>query len=63
VFEARELARGGEAVVYWAVHQGADEIVVKCPLLTDPEKLAVVYDSIFYESQTLKLLANKACIA
>lgn len=38
---------------------GTDEIVAKCPLfkegITD-EELTTIYDSIFYESQTLKLL-------
>jgi hypothetical protein len=63
VFGVAELARGGEAVVYRAEHKEPIEIVIKCPLLTDPDKLAIVYDSIIYESQTLKLLNMKESIA
>ncbi len=46
----KELARGGEAVVYRIEHAGLDEVVAKCSL-TD-------INDIMEETQTLKLLKN-----
>lgn len=62
----KELARGGEAVVYRVEHTGVGELIVKCPLVK-PElelyEVATMYDSIIYESQTLKLVPFKNNIA
>lgn len=59
LFAASFIAKGGEAIVFKIEHTGTDEIVAKCPIfdkdITEVQ-LATAYDSIFYESQTLKLL-------
>ena len=58
IIQADFLAKGGEAIVYRIEHTGLDEIVVKTPLFSDDgntDKLIEQYDSIFYESQLLKL--------
>ena len=58
MIDVKELARGGEAIVYRVDHTGSDEIVVKTPLFGENpsvEKVMACYDSIFYESQTLML--------
>ena len=49
----KDLARGGEAVVYRIDHTGIDEIVAKCPLFkpeSAKEDLLLAYSSLFYES-------------
>ena len=51
--DVRDLARGGEAVVYRIDHMGIDEIVAKCPLFkpeSSKDDLLLAYSSIFYES-------------
>ncbi len=35
VYTVRELARGGESVVFRITHSNLDETVVKCPLFKD----------------------------
>lgn len=66
IIGTRELARGGEAVVYRIEHAGLDEIVAKCPLLSPEatsEEIIEAYQGIFYESQTLKLNAKRELMA
>lgn len=60
-----KIAAGGEAIVYRIIHTGVDEVVAKCPVFGDNpsiEQLNSGYDSIFYESQTLKLNPLKSNI-
>ena len=67
VIEVRELARGGEAVVYRLEHQNLDEVIAKCTLINDDEKdMSEIHEAfmeILAESQQLKLLANDNYIA
>lgn len=48
----KELARGGEAVVYRIEHTGLDEVVAKCSLSSD----RYTFTDIMQETHTLKLL-------
>lgn len=60
------MAKGGEAIVYRVEHNGLDEIVIKCPLIDrnmNKEELFCAYQSIFYESQLMKLIAHPDYIA
>lgn len=70
IISCDELARGGEAIVYRVTHTGLDEIVAKCPVFNNPdgrkfdeEEVDSAYQSIFYESQTLKLMPHEDYIA
>ena len=61
VSEVKELARGGECVVYTVDNAELDEIVAKCTLfdnIFDASGMNSSYDATMYESQTLKLLRN-----
>ncbi len=52
----KELARGGEAVVYRVEHIGTDEVVAKCSLKDN------CLEDIMTETQMLKLIKNKDLI-
>jgi len=54
----KELARGGEAVVYRIEHTGLDEVVAKCTLRSDASTLM----DLMRETHMLKLLHNEDCI-
>lgn len=57
----KELARGGECVVYTVENAELDEIVAKCTLFDSIYNVSGMnssYDAIMYESQTLKVLRN-----
>ncbi len=54
----KELARGGEAVVYRIEHTGLEEVVAKCTLKGSGN----TFLEIMNESQMLKLLQNEDCI-
>ena len=55
--EVRELARGGEAVVYRVEHSSLEEVVAKCTLGgTD------AFLDLMHETHSLKLLKNKNLI-
>lgn len=51
--DVKELARGGEAVVYRISHTGIDEVVAKCSLSQS------AFKDIMEETHTLKLLKNE----
>jgi predicted Ser/Thr protein kinase len=53
----KELARGGEAIVYRVEHTGLDEVVAKIANSSE------VFEDLIIETHTLKLLKNKDCIA
>eukprot|EP00347_Sterkiella_histriomuscorum_P000415 403375953 len=66
ILDLRELARGGEAVVYRVDHSGFDEVVAKCTLYKENDNnsdSSNVFLDIISESQQLKLLSNKFYIA
>ncbi|CDW87753.1 protein kinase domain containing protein [Stylonychia lemnae] len=67
VINLKELARGGEAVVYRLQHIDLDEVVAKCTLIDsqqqDQQQRHEQLLDIFSESQQLKLLANDNYIA
>lgn len=51
----KELARGGEAVVYRIEHTGLDEVVAKCSLSRNSD----TFTDIMQETHTLKVLQNQ----
>ncbi|CDW87246.1 serine threonine protein kinase-like protein [Stylonychia lemnae] len=66
VIEVRELAKGGEAIVYRLEHQNLDEVIAKCTLINDNQEDSEIYEAfmeILAESQQLKILANNNYIA
>ncbi len=66
VIDVKQLAKGGEAIVFRVEHSNLDEVVAKCTIndpTSEKEDLVLTFSSIFYESETLKLLNNVDYIA
>jgi len=59
--EVRELARGGEAVVYRVEHNNLEEVVVKCTLGSGLNRNEAFLD-LMQETHSLKLLKNRNLI-
>ena len=59
--EVRELARGGEAVVYRVEHSSLEEVVAKCTLGSGEGRTEAFLD-LRQETHSLKLLKNRNLI-